>query len=810
MKRFLLSRYGVFIMFLAAFSLRVALSFFGTYKGDFYTFIGWSVRLISRPLPDFYKEWSDYLPGYLHILFILAKIGKLFPSIPEEILYKLPAIISDLFTGFLIYKIVAYLKNRKTAFWVSVLYLFNPAVFANSTLWGQVDSLTVLFPLLSLYFFEKSLPLSSFFLALGFLFKVQAALAVIPILFLFWKNKLSFIKLFSYGIVSILTIAILFLPFLPFGREVSELPLFIVDRIKLTLGQYPYLSVNAFNFWGLFGFWKPDVGYFSSILSVSILSLVSFFSFLRLKQKRGGEYVILALVFAVSFLFFPRMHERHLLPVFAPLAVSSVFYPSLWFVYIFYSFVYLLNLRYAFVWLTEDRLEIFSSLAIELIILAVICLFVFWIFVVLKGKKDNFWESLIRFLKSKKEIVSQEYRFPKVKISPRKARLFLVLILVFSFFTRTYRLGMPDHEYFDEVYHAFTAKLMLHGDPKAWEWWNPHPEGFAYEWSHPPLAKLGMQAGILVFGENAFGWRFPAALLGTLSVLLVYLLAKEIFNDNLASLFSAFVFSLDGLFLVLSRIGMNDVYVLFFSLLSVYLFIKEKHLFSALALGLAFSSKWSALWVLPVIFSSFFVFNKKLRLSYFWFLFLPPLVYLASYTQMFLTGHSFDIFWGVQKQMWWYHTGLKATHPYTSPWWSWPFLLRPIWLYTASFPDGKVANIYAFGNPAVFWFGLFAIFYCLYQARRFGLKKLAWIVFSYLIFFVPWAASPRIMFLYHYLPSIPFMSVAIGFFLRKNLKLSLPLLAVSFWLFVYFYPHLIGIPVQKVIDDSYYWFSSWK
>ncbi len=80
---------------------------------------------------------------------------------------------------------------------------------------------------------------------------------------------------------------------------------------------------------------------------------------------------------------------------------------------------------------------------------------------------------------------------------------------------------------------------------------------------------------------------------------------------KLLSLFSAFVFSLDGLFLVSSRIGMNDVYVLFFSLLSVYLFIKEKHLFSALALGLAFSSKWSALWVLPVIFSSFFVFRKN-------------------------------------------------------------------------------------------------------------------------------------------------------------------------------------------------------
>ncbi len=382
--------------------------------------------------------------------------------------------------------------------------------------------------------------------------------------------------------------------------------------------------------------------------------------------------------------------------------------------------------------------------------------------------------------------------------------------MAFAFFSRVYQLGSPGKEYFDEVYHAFTARLMLKGDPKAWEWWNPHPAGFAYEWSHPPLAKLGMQVGMLVFEENAFGWRFPAAVLGTLSVLLVYLLAKEVFKDELVSLFSALVFSLDGLFLVASRIGMNDVYVLFFSLLSVYLFVKDKLFFSALALGLAFSSKWSALWVLPVLFSSFFVFKKKIKPSYLWFLVLPPLIYIATYTQMFLTGHSFDIFWGVQKQMWWYHTGLKATHPYTSPWWSWPFLLRPIWLYTNSFPGEKVANIYFFGNPLVFWFGFLAVFYSLYVSWKEGFKKLAWIVFSYFIFFVPWAASPRIMFLYHYLPSVPFMSIALAFALRRNLKSAWIFFVLAFLMFVYFYPHLIGTPVPRVLDNSYYWFSGWR
>jgi len=67
------------------------------------------------------------------------------------------------------------------------------------------------------------------------------------------------------------------------------------------------------------------------------------------------------------------------------------------------------------------------------------------------------------------------------------------LILLLAFFTRFWRLGIPDTYHFDEVYHAFTAKEMLLGNSAAWEFWNTPPEGFAYEWTHPPLAKLFME-----------------------------------------------------------------------------------------------------------------------------------------------------------------------------------------------------------------------------------------------------------------------------------------------------------------------------
>ena len=181
---------------------------------------------------------------------------------------------------------------------------------------------------------------------------------------------------------------------------------------------------------------------------------------------------------------------------------------------------------------------------------------------------------------------------------------------------------------------------------------------------------------------------------------------------------------------------------------------------------------------------------------------------------MFTTGHNCDIFLGVQKQMWWYHTGLNATHPYASPWWSWPLLSRPIWLYTSGELAGKISNIYAMGNPLLFWSGLAAIVTSTIFALLGKVKErmsLLLIVFSYFVFFIPWALSPRIMFLYHYLPSIPFLAIALGYVLTKtSKKFTIIFLAISLLVFLYFFPHYTGLPVSKSLDGSYYWFSSWR
>lgn len=96
---------------------------FGTLQLDFGTFAAWGNSLATGGFKNFYTGWSDYLPGYLYVLWLLGKINLILPSI-QTITFKLPAILGDLLTGYLIYKIVLKYKNEKWASIASILYVF--------------------------------------------------------------------------------------------------------------------------------------------------------------------------------------------------------------------------------------------------------------------------------------------------------------------------------------------------------------------------------------------------------------------------------------------------------------------------------------------------------------------------------------------------------------------------------------------------------------------------------------------------------------------------------------------------------------
>ncbi len=423
-----------------------------------------------------------------------------------------------------------------------------------------------------------------------------------------------------------------------------------------------------------------------------------------------------------------------------------------------------------------------------------------------------------------------------------------LIIFTFAFLTRFIRLGIPKNHIFDEVYHAFTAEQMLKGNPAAWEWWNTPPKGFAYEWTHPPLAKEFMVIAMSIFGDNPFAWRFFSALFGFGVIVLIYFIALKLFKNRLIALFAAFAASLDGLLLTMSRIAMNDMYFLFFMLLGFLFFLHNRKFLMGLSLGLSLAAKWTGLFGIGIIgiiyIIQFFLQLRKRDISKriavknllgvpLFFIILPLIIYLAVYLPFFTGKHTpegnkpsvlnVETFIGLQQQMYWYHTNLKAKHPYQSVPSQWVFDLRPVWVYV-DYKDNTIANIYNLGNPLFMWFGLVAIILLLFEFIRKRIFSVAIVLIGYFGFFLPWVDSPRIMFYYHYMPAVPFLAIAVGYVLNKLLSQKIgKTFVISFLfllliLFIYFFPLWTAIHIPRCVVpqnctswyDSYFWFSSWK
>src|SRR5258708_6328932 len=448
---------ALLIILILGFILRIILSPFGTLTLDQNTFIAWSMRLRDIGFSRFYMgNWSDYLPGYLYIINVLGHIGGI-NTLTQTLLYKLPAIISDVGTGYLIYRIVTKLKGERWGLISASLYLFNPAVIANSALWGQVDGFTAFFSILALYALDSNLYISSAALAYGTLIKPQMAIISLIILILMIQRKWKARKIFTYIFIS----AIIFiLGFVPFSNG-NNLINFIISRFNVSLNQYPFTSVNAFNFWAIVGTWKPDTG-LNIIGGITVLVLIFIFGVKLLKQK-GGEYILLAFTYAISFLFMTRMHERHLLPVFAPLTIAVSLNPIYIFPLVGFSFIYIANLYWAWNWVMNGFKIVFDDFVVKALSIINILMLAFFLIpekISLIFEKSHFKNLFLRG--PRKGVASHKfsetaYRFENSKISPQTIKLLFVGVVVFAAVTRFYQLPNPPTHYFDEVYHAFTA-----------------------------------------------------------------------------------------------------------------------------------------------------------------------------------------------------------------------------------------------------------------------------------------------------------------------------------------------------------------
>jgi dolichyl-phosphate-mannose--protein O-mannosyl transferase len=306
-----------------------------------------------------------------------------------------------------------------------------------------------------------------------------------------------------------------------------------------------------------------------------------------------------------------------------------------------------------------------------------------------------------------------------------KTRIGVGAIALFALVLRLLNLGTPKGFIFDEVYYVDGARdYLAHGV----EVTGSEPEFVV----HPPVGKWLIALGIKIFGDNEFGWRFMGALLGSVMVLLIALIAQRLFRNSFLTISASALLAMDGLALVHSRTALLDIYLSFFVLLATYFFVMRWHWWAGVALGLAVATKWSGLYFLA-LFAAIALYRAfthhtgrelikptlKTALQY---ALLPISIYLSSWSGWFLSNrgwardHSANVitsFLHYHSQMLGFHTGLVEKHSYQANPWSWIVMGRPTSFYYQS-PKGCGADncaqeVLALGTPFLWWLGAIAV-----------------------------------------------------------------------------------------------------
>jgi dolichyl-phosphate-mannose-protein mannosyltransferase len=420
--------------------------------------------------------------------------------------------------------------------------------------------------------------------------------------------------------------------------------------------------------------------------------------------------------------------------------------------------------------------------------------------------------------------------------------------------------------YFDEIYFVRTAEQYLHLQ-------------MPYEWTHPPLGKIIQASSIAIFGFNPFGWRIMGVIFATLMIGLVYFLGKQMLGTWIGGFAAAFLLTFDFMHFTMSRLGTADTYVIFFNVAAQLFFLiylknvyKDGWKTRVLPLGLsfiffalAFSSKWLVLYgfvglmlilvamrlndvrkIKDSISNRVYAFLERPYSAVVGFILGALLIYFLTYIPDMLAGRSVLNVVSLQGSMYSYHSTLTATHPFSSPWYSWPFMVDfangnvhvPIWFQSAGMPNDTKSTIVSMGNPAVWWVGfgaIIAITVSVLLPVVMGSAKFLWSrikhtteqisvkthlpeLFLVVVFFfqwVPYILISRVVFIYHFYTCVPIMCLATAFFISKYWSnrwvkiLTVAYFAIVVAMFVLFYPVISGVPTANSTIDSLKWVKSW-
>ncbi len=437
----------------------------------------------------------------------------------------------------------------------------------------------------------------------------------------------------------------------------------------------------------------------------------------------------------------------------------------------------------------------------------------------------------------------------------------IISILFIGSVLRFYNLGLIPGPVFDEVFYPVFAINYLSGE--------------TFFSVHPPLGSYILTLSIYLYdllpwienidfnsakvdSINPLAYRWIGAVSGVGLIYVGYRLALELFNKKVFALLVAAFFAIDGSLLVDSRLGLINIYLTLFGFMAVLFFIRGmksgslvQFFISGLMLGAVISIKWNGLgfWLVLLMLSiSLFIMNRAKLISdekYKNYGYKQGLLVLTTPFFIYLVfwipelAHNENTLSDKHSQMVAYHfenTDQKS-HPYSSPWYTWPLMIRPVGYF---FDSTSIVNsegvaieifkvIHLFPNPALSLLSFISIILLSFKwmellAKSIGTRKvsdetysISLILIGFYSNFLPWALASRSTFIYHYQPAACFAFMALAFFLfklttkNKIENISLYYASLFFILIsaLYWLPIQLGIEISSINFYSRMWFETW-
>jgi len=329
------------------------------YQDDMDLWQEWALALYSDGLKNIYEHEVNYQPLFLYCLYGYSLLQGSESAIVQNITYiKIIPLLFDIVPA----SLLIFINRPKQTSNYHLILFFNIAYLYNSMVWGQVDSIHTFLSLAAIFFAFRYPFWSVALFILAFNTKIQSII-FLPILAVVLLLKIKSVKKLLLLILWGLSIeAIILLPFLISGKIHQYLVV-----ITGSIGYYPIVSMNAFNFWYLISKYNPmaihddtlirhlisykKAGlllflFFSTITLIPLLIKTIRAIFIRKISAKYYEIVFLTsgLVALIFFYFNTEMHERYSHPALLSLFFYGV-YKRNFNLYILVSIAYFLNME---------------------------------------------------------------------------------------------------------------------------------------------------------------------------------------------------------------------------------------------------------------------------------------------------------------------------------------------------------------------------------------------------------------------------------------------------------------------------------